>query len=354
MSRSGKPGPGRLLVVDDNKVNRLLLARGLQEQGHTVTFAENGREALDTMRRQAFDLVLLDILMPELDGYQVLEQLTTDPDLRDIPVIVVSAMDELDSVVKCIEMGAEDYLSKPLNPVLLKARIGACLEKKWLRDQQRELIRKFATSEVADELLTTGFSLGGKYVEASAMFSDIRSFTTIAESQSPEATIELLNTYYTLMFDAISGQAGVVNQMVGDGLMAIFGAPTPNPNHAESAVRAALEMVELVDLFNLEQAAQNKVQIQIGVGIASGRVIAGYTGTQNRATYTCVGDTVNLAARLESHTKVAGHPILFDENTHSHLSEAIKVEDLGPMQIKGKKEAVRVFAIPIRHLNPQA
>src|SRR3972149_8266282 len=130
MRHDGKSGPGRLLVVDDNKVNRLLLARGLQEQGHTITFAENGRQALEVMRRQAFDLVLLDILMPELDGYQVLEQLTTDPDLRDIPVIVVSAMDELDSVVKCIEMGAEDYLSKPLNPVLLKARTGGCLGKK--------------------------------------------------------------------------------------------------------------------------------------------------------------------------------------------------------------------------------
>jgi adenylate cyclase len=354
MSHNGKLGPGRLLVVDDNKVNRLLLARGLQEQGHTVTFAENGREALDAMRRQAFDLVLLDIMMPELDGYQVLEQLTTDPDLRDIPVIVVSAMDELDSVVKCIEMGAEDYLSKPLNPVLLKARIGACLEKKWLRDQQRELIRKFATSEVADELLTTGFSLGGKFVEASAMFSDIRSFTTIAESQSPEDTIELLNTYYTLMFDAISGHEGVVNQMVGDGLMAIFGAPTPDPDHAENAVRAALEMVELVELFNQQQAVENKVQIQIGVGIATGRVIAGYTGTQQRATYTCVGDTVNLAARLESHTKVAGQPILVDENTHGRLGEAIKAEDLGPVQIKGKTQSVRVFAVPVGALNPQA
>lgn len=353
MSHNGRLGPGRLLVVDDNKVNRLLLARGLQEQGHAITFAENGREALEIMRRQAFDLVLLDILMPELDGYQVLEQLTTDPDLRDIPVIVVSAMDELDSVVKCIEMGAEDYLSRPLNPVLLKARIGACLEKKWLRDQQRELIRKFATSEVADELLSTGFTLGGKFVEASAMFSDIRSFTTIAESQSPEDTIELLNTYYTLMFDAISAQGGVVNQMVGDGLMAIFGAPAPNPDHAESAVRAALEMVELVDLFNQQQATQNKVQIQIGVGIASGRVIAGYTGTQQRATYTCVGDTVNLAARLESHTKVAGQPILVDENTHSQLSDAIKAEDLGPLQIKGKTQSVRVFAVPVGALNPQ-
>src|SRR4030067_2995408 len=106
MSRNGRPGPGRLLVVDDNKVNRLLLARGLQEAGHTVIFAENGREALEVMRRQVFDLVLLDILMPELDGYQVLEQLTTDPDLRDIPVIVVSALDALASLVKGIARGA--------------------------------------------------------------------------------------------------------------------------------------------------------------------------------------------------------------------------------------------------------
>ena len=353
MNRSGKPGPGNLLVVDDNKVNRLLLARGLQEQGHNVTFAENGRQALDSMRRQAFDLVLLDIMMPEVDGYQVLQEITNDPDLRDIPVIVVSAMDELDSVVKCIEMGAEDYLSKPLNPVLLKARIGACLEKKWLRDQQRELIRKFATSEVADDLLASGFSLGGQYVEASAMFSDIRSFTSISEAQTPEDTIELLNTYYTLMFDAITGHGGVVNQMVGDGLMAIFGAPTPNPDHATCAVRAGLEMIELVDLFNKEQASQDRIQLQIGVGIATGQVIAGYTGTQNRATYTCVGDAVNVAARLESHTKVVGHPILVNEGTHALLNGSIEVEDLGPVAIKGKKDPVRVFAIPIPHLSPQ-
>jgi len=349
MNSNSRMGPGRLLVVDDNKVNRLLLARGLQEQGHAITFAENGVQALETMRREPFDLVLLDIMMPELDGYQVLQELTSDTDLRDIPVIVVSAMDEIDSVVKCIEMGAEDYLSKPLNPVLLKARISACLEKKWLRDQQRELIRKFATSEVADELLASGFSLGGKYVEATAMFSDIRSFTTISESQSPEDTIELLNTYYTLMFDAITGHDGIVNQIVGDGLMAIFGAPAPNPDHAECAVKAALEMVELVDLFNHEQAGQNKIQLQIGVGVATGQVIAGYTGTQNRATYTCVGDAVNVAARLEAHTKAIGHPILIDENTYALINSALTGRDLGPVDIKGKKEKVRVFAVPLNH-----
>jgi len=345
MARNAGPDTGHLLVVDDNKVIRLLLARGLEQQGHTVAFAENGRQALQMLHAQPFDLVLLDVLMPEMDGYQVLEQLTSDPHLRNIPVIMTSALDELDSVVTCIEMGAEDYLSKPINPVLLRARIGASLEKKRLRDQQRALISKFATEEVAADLEASGFALGGKYVEATAMFSDIRSFTTITESQSPADTIELLNTYYTLMFDAINGHGGTVNQMVGDGLMAVFGAPLPRADHCEQAVRAALEMLELIALFNQEQAAQDKVQIRIGVGVASGQVIAGYTGTQSRATYTCVGDTVNLAARLEAHTKVIGQPILIDENTQLGLHGDIRTEDQGLIQLKGKTQAVRIFAV---------
>jgi adenylate cyclase len=344
---SHNPAPGYLLVVDDNKVNRLLLGRSLEQQGHRVDFAENGRQALEKMSAQSFDLILLDIQMPELDGYQVLEKLAADLRLRDIPVIVTSAVEELDSVVKCIEMGAEDYLTKPVNPILLRARINASLEKKRLRDQQRELVRKFATAEVAQDLEESGFSLGGKYIEATAMFSDIRGFTTIAEAQAPEDTIELLNTYYTLMFDAISGHDGVVNQMVGDGLMAIFGAPLPQPQHCEQAVRAALEMIELIELFNLEQAAAGKVQIRIGIGIASGEVIAGYTGTMRRATYTCVGDTVNLAARLEAHTKVVGAPILIDEATRQKLSNTIRTESQGLFQLKGKTREVQVFSVPV-------
>jgi class 3 adenylate cyclase len=341
------PAPGRLLIVDDNKVNRLLLGRGVEQQGHEVAFAENGRQALDMLHEKDFDLVLLDIQMPEMDGYQVLEKLTCDLDLRDIPVIITSAMDELDSVVRCIEMGAEDYLTKPVNPVLLKARIGASLEKKRLRDQQRELIRRFATAEVAQDLEESGFALGGRFVEATTMFSDIRSFTTLSESQSPADTIELLNTYYTLMFEAISGQGGVVNQMVGDGLMAIFGAPLPLPNHGEQAVRAALEMIEMIDLFSQDQEAAGRPPIRIGIGIATGSVIAGYTGTQRRATYTCVGDTVNLAARLEAYTKVAGQPILIDECTRLSLCEAIQVVNLGPVQIKGKTQEVTVYSVPV-------
>ncbi len=335
----------RLLVADDNKVNRLLLGRTLELQGHQVSSADNGRRALEMLRSERFDLLLLDLEMPEVDGFGVLEQLAADSELRDLPVIVTSSLEGVAHVARCIELGADDYLHKPVNPVLLKARVGSSLEKKRLRDQQKEQVKRFATSAVAQDLAQSGFSLGGKRVQATVMFSDIRGFTSLVESQPPEETIELLNTYYTLMFDAISGQGGVVNQMIGDGLMAVFGAPLPLPEPPLAAVRAALDMIEMVELFNAERASEGKPSIAIGIGIASGEVIAGYTGTQQRATYTCVGDTVNLAARLEAHTKVAGHAVLLEAATHEALAGRVATLALGAMPIRGKAAEVSVFAV---------
>jgi class 3 adenylate cyclase len=335
----------RLLVADDNKVNRLLLGRTLELQGHKVASADNGRKALLMLRSERFDLLLLDLEMPELDGFALLELIAADAGLRDLPVIVTSSLEGVAHVARCIEMGADDYLHKPVNPVLLKARVGSSLEKKRLRDQQREMIKRFATSEVAADLQESGFALGGRRLQATVMFSDIRGFTTLVESQPPEETIELLNTYYTLMFDAITGQGGVVNQMIGDGLMAVFGAPSPLPDAPLAAVRAALDMVQMIELFNAERGTLGKAPIAIGVGIASGEVIAGYTGTQQRATYTCVGDTVNLAARLEAHTKVAQRGILVDAHTRAAVGERVAVEALGSQQFKGKGAAVEVFAV---------
>jgi class 3 adenylate cyclase len=339
--------PGRLLVVDDNKVNRILLARGLESYGHKIKTAENGRQALEKLRSDSFDLVLLDIEMPEMNGYQVLETCLRDPELRDIPIIMTSSLDELDSVVKCIELGAEDYLNKPVNPILLRARVNASLEKKRLRDEQRKLFRTFATKEVADELLKTGFSLGGKYVNASVMFADIRSFTTFSEKEDPAEIIDLLNNYFALMFDAITGHHGTVNQMVGDGLMAIFGAPIYRDNHREEAIRAAIEMMNLLQGFNQQQSALNKKQIDIGIGVATGNVIAGYTGTQHRATYTCIGDTVNLAKRIEDHTKITGTPILIDQYTSEGVPADIVREPLGPVVFKGKLQPIHIFSIQL-------
>src|SRR5438552_2186257 len=343
--RESRGGPAHLLVVDDNKVNRLLLTRSLEQQGHTTASAANGRIALEMLRKDEFDLVLLAMEMPEMDGFQVLEQLVKDLQLRDLPVIVTSSLEGITNVVRCIELGAEDYLTKPVNPVLLQARIGASLEKKRLRDQQKEFVRRFATAEVAQDLQESGFSLGGKRVHGSVMFADIRDFTPLAESQPPEETIELLNTYYTLMFNAISGHGGIVSHIAGDGLMAVFGAPLPLPDHCDAAVRAALEMFELIELFNVEQDSGGKTPIRIGIGIASGEMVAGYTGTNDRATYTGIGDTVNVAARLEAHTKVAGRAILIDGATRAGLRESIQLEGLGPVTIRGKAQPVDVFSV---------
>jgi class 3 adenylate cyclase len=234
-----------------------------------------------------------------------------------------------------------------VNPVLLKARINSSLEKKRLRDQQKELVRRFATSEVAEDMQRSGFALGGKRITGTVMFCDIRGFTSITEQQSPEETIELLNTFYTLMFDAITGAGGVVNQMVGDGLMSIFGAPLALADPCGSALRAAREMIELIAMLNVEREAGGKVPLKIGIGIATGAMIAGYTGTHDRATYTCIGDAVNLAARLEAHTKVAGRPILVDGATADAASQGFTLEPLGEVALKGKSAAVPVFALPV-------
>ena len=336
----------RLLVADDNKVNRLLMTRNLEIQGHRVACAENGRIAVEMLHRESFDLVLLDMEMPEMDGFQVLEHMVADAQLRDVPVIVTSSLEGVAHVARCIELGADDYLPKPVNAVLLRARINSSLEKKRLRDQQKALVRRFATSEVAQDLQESGFALGGKRVQATVMFADIRNFTSMVETQPPEETIELLNTYYTLMFDAISGHGGVVNQMIGDGLMAIFGAPLPLAEPGLAAVRAALDMIEMIELLNRERAPAGKAPLAIGIGVASGEVIAGYTGTQQRATYTCIGDTVNLAARLEAHTKLAARTILIDADTQSALTGRVPTQAMEAVQFKGKAAAVAVFAVP--------
>lgn len=340
-----QPAPARLLVVDDNRVNRMLLTRGLEQQGHQVACAENGRIALDMMQAEDYDLVLLDIEMPEMDGFQVLERLAADVRLRDLPVVVTSSLEDMADVVRCIELGAEDYLHKPINGVLLKARVDASLEKKRLRDMQKEMVRRFATSEVAQDLQQSGFALGGRRVQGTVMFADIRGFTSLVESTPPEETIELLNTWYALMFEAINSHGGVVNQMIGDGLMCIFGAPLPVDDHAAQAVHAALDMEAMLRVLNSEREAAGKSLLRIGVGIATGEMVAGYTGTQSRATYTCIGNTVNLAARLESHTKEVGRMILIDPDTCRAVGGRCETEALGQVQLRGKAAPVEVFAV---------
>jgi len=334
-----------ILIVDDEPFNVDYLEQELEELNYSIVTASNGRDALDLVVSEKPDLILLDIMMPVMDGFAVLRELQADPLLRSIPIIVISAVNDLESVVKGIQLGADDYLPKPFEPTLLHARISASLEKKFLRDQHRKLLHTFASEAVAEQLMVNGFSLGGRKIEASIMFIDIRSFTALSEKSDAADIIELLNDYFAAIFEPISRHGGVVNQIIGDGLMTLFGITKQDGSHQQDAVFAAIDITGTLEKFNAQQAANGKAEIKVGIGIASGVVVAGYAGTQHRATYTCVGDTVNLAARIEAYTKEVGKPILFDTETRACLPESLQVSSLGEVFFKGKTVPVQVYSV---------
>jgi adenylate cyclase len=335
----------RLLVADDNKVNRLLLGRTLEVQGHRVSSADNGRRALDMLRAEAFDLLLLDLEMPELDGFALLEIIAADHTLREVPVIVTSSLEGVAHVARCIELGADDYLHKPVNPVLLKARVGSSLEKKRLRDQQKEQVKRFATSAVAQDLQQGGFALGGRRVQATVLFADLRGFTALVESQTArghDRTAQHL-VHADVRRHRRPGRRGQPDhRRRADG-----GVRRADATARARAVGRACGAghVRNGELFNAERASEDRAPIAMGVGVASGEVIAGYTGTMDRATYTCVGDTVNLAARLEAHTKACGEAVLVDAATQAALQSRVTTRALGPVALKGRAAAVQVFAV---------
>lgn len=335
----------RILIVDDEPYNVDYLEQELSEAGYETVSAKDGQEALDLVKKYAPDLILLDVMMPVMDGFTALGHLKAEMETRDIPVVIISANTDLKRMVKGIELGAEDYLPKPFEPVLLHARIQSCLEKKRLRDEHRRLIRTFTDAHVADELMKQGFSLGGKHTRITALFTDIRNFTTITEANDPADVIELINEYYSIVIDTVQAFGGNANQMQGDGVMCFFGAPVFYADHAQRAVRCAIEIMKKLEAFNQARAEREAFSIQVGIGIATGRVVAGYAGTESRATYICVGDPVNLSSRLEAHTKVVKRAIVIDDYTHQDLDASITVEPLGEELFKGKTVPVRIFGV---------
>ncbi|MEP7301598.1 MAG: response regulator [Caldimonas sp.] len=342
-------GKCRLLVADDNKVNRLLLCRSLELMGHEVASAENGRTALDKLRAERFDLLLLDLEMPELDGFSLLEQRAADPALRELPVIVTSSLEGVAQVARCIELGADDYLHKPVNPVLLKARVDSSLERKHLRDRQRELLARLAP-DLPQGRHPDAEVAGGRQSEATLLAARLRDVDALAAQQPAQETLELLSSWTTLMLDAIEGQGGVVTQIAGDSLAAVFGAAGPGAGgvaeSAASAVQAAQEMGELVAGFNAERAALGKAPIALAVGIAGGAVVTGQAGTPRRAAWVCVGAAVQRAARLEAlaSEQVAG-TVLIDAATHAALAGRVATGALSPLALPGSAAAVPIHAL---------
>jgi len=346
---------GRILVVDDDRVNRTLLARGVEQAGHLVRTAENGRDALALLGEEPHDLVLLDIVMPELDGVSVLEQIKSDPHLQHIPVIMISAVDETDSVVRCIEMGAEDYLPKPFDPVLLRARINAGLARKRLHDIEQERVRsvfsRFVPEHVVEDVLERtddDLRLGGSREVGTVMFTDIRGFTTFSEQAEPQRVIQILNQYFGEMIEAIFAQEGTLVGYRGDGLLAVFGAPIALDDHADRALASAREMLEVrLPRFNvwLDEHGLGG-PFQMGVGLNSGPFMSGNVGSARQLEYTVHGDTVNTAARLEGLTKGAGRSLLLAESTHRALLRPPNDLDfVGEFGIRGRRGQINLWTL---------
>ena len=346
-----------LLVVDDNETNRDVLSRRLEREGYRVSSAENGRHALRMVRETAFDLVLLDIMMPEIDGFQVLSQMKADPALHDIPVIMISALDEIRSVVRCIETGAEDYLNKPFDPVLLRARIGASLEKKRLRDEQKRktreleraieeaeaqrresesLLRNILPAQIAEELRGRGQVEPRYFEDVTILFSDFVGFTRATEDLAAEDLVKLLHDYFTA-FDRIVGRYGLEKlKTIGDSYMLAGGLPERNPSHPVDAVMAAFEMVRAVEELSTEEAPW-----RVRIGIHTGPVIAGVVGIKKFA-FDIWGETVNFSSRMESSS--APNRINLSARTYSRVKDFFECEPRGQVNTKEGKAYDMFFA----------
>jgi adenylate cyclase len=365
------PPRGVILVVDDNEDNRDMLARRLRRQSYAVLTAAGGRAALEALATTPVDLVLLDVMMPDLDGYGVLQQLKADPARRDIPVLMISALDDMDSVVRCIQLGAEDYLGKPFDPVLLQARIGACLEKKRLHDQearhQRELaewnqrlerrvaeqvaqlerlgrLKRFFSPQLAELIVAGGADdpLRTHRREVTVVFVDLRGFTAFAETAEPEEVMGVLREYHAEMGRLILAHEGTLERFTGDGMMIFFNDPVEVPNPAERAIRMAVAMRDLIAGLAARWRKRGW-DLALGVGIAQGYATIGAIGFEGRLDYGAIGTVTNLAARLCG--EAAGSKILVSARVAAAVEDLIDAEDVGPLTLKGLARPVPIWSV---------
>jgi adenylate cyclase len=338
-----KSQSSRILVVDDNASNRDVLERRLAREGHHVTTAADGASALALVGAETFDLILLDLIMPEMSGFEVLRRLKATEHTGDIPVIVISALDELDSVVRCIEAGAEDYLTKPFNPILLRARIDASLERKRLRDREKKFVADLEQEKARSETLLLNIlprsivnrmrngemTIADQIAEATILFCDVVGFTTLSQRLSADRTIDFLSRIFSA-FDRLAAEAGVEKiKTIGDAYMAAAGVPEAQPDHVERIVALAPRMLQAV----VGVAAATELELQARIGIHTGPIMAGVIGT-HKFVYDVWGDTVNTASRMESHS-LPGR-IQISAATRAMLGERFKFERRGAIEVKGK------------------
>jgi len=333
----------RILVVDDIASNRDLLSRRLVREGHQVETAEDGASALDRVIAEQFDLILLDLMMPGMSGFEVLCRLKSSSRTRHIPVIMISALDELDSTVRCIEAGAEDYLPKPFNPILLRARINACLEKKWLRDREQAYLEELRVEKLRSESLLLNILpqtvvtrmrngesvIADRFGQATILFSDLVGFTVLSTGLPPDRILEILSTVFSQFDHAVAEHGLEKIKTIGDAYMVAGGLPEPLPDHAHRMASLALDMLEIIQ----RTRASLNIDLRARIGVHTGPVVAGVIGA-HKFIYDVWGDTVNTASRME--TFGAPGRVHISAETRRVLGDAYLFESRGPLEIKGK------------------
>ena len=369
------PRVGRLetvLVVDDDEANRNVLSRRLTKLGYGIIEACDGVEALECLAQPdaGIDLVLLDVMMPRLDGFAVLERHRADPEIRHIPVIMISALDDMASVVRCIEAGAQDYLPKPFDPVLLQARVAACIEKKRLRDTERDLLaqvaewnaelerrvaaqvqeverfsvmRRFVPPQLMELMAAGGAAiLQSHRAEITVLFCDLRGFTTFAERSEPEDVMAVLREMHDAVGPLIFEQGGTLSQFTGDGMMVFFNDPIPCEHPERRAIELGLGMRDRTERLAVEWRRRGH-ELRLGVGIATGYATCGQIGFEGRFEYTAIGTVVNLAARLCG--EAAGGEVLASERVVAPLAGTIVTESAGSIELKGMSRSVAIYRV---------
>jgi len=330
----------KILAVDDEEFNLKLLLRHLEKEGFSdVATASNGLEALETMRGNAFDLVLMDIEMPEMDGIATLEALKSDMKLRDIPVIMISGVEAMESIVKCIGLGAEDYLSKPFNPVMLRARVNASLEKKRLRDMEGkhlsqlklekkksdQLLNVILPSAAASELKATGKVAPRSYDNAAILFCDIVGFTAFCSNHTAEEVVGGLQNLF-VKFEEITRHHQMEKiKTIGDEFMASAGLTMQNFQPLLSAVKCGLDMAEATKGLDTGW--------EVRVGVHAGPVVAGIVGDE-KYQFDVWGDTVNTAARMTGLGEPGTVVMTFD--SWLQVQDECEGRSLGQVEVKGK------------------
>jgi class 3 adenylate cyclase len=359
------PGqPARILVVDDRPDEVLHIRMRLEAERYDVLTAGTGQEALHLVEGRDIDLVLLDVGLPDIDGFEVCRRIRaweadTSGHSPVLPVVMVTGRPAQERV-SALDAGADDFLTKPINHVELLARVRSLLRIKHLHDELDarnrllyDALQRSVSAPVAERILADPeryLRPGGERREVSILFADLRGYSTIAEELAPQEVMAILNAYLGCIIEVIHRHGGTVTQLLGDGVMALFGAPIAYGDDAWRAVQAALEMRD--EILRLEVPELPHIHLAMGIGITTGEVVVGHIGSERRVDYSAVGDAVNLAARFQAHAGPG--QILITPSTYDLVHDLVDVNDAGTQSVKGRLQWVQAYSVLGRRERPAA